>query len=273
METRRLSDNRASRPQPTKGQRKIKYMDVLNGKTAIVLGAGAPNNMGQAIAQRFTAEGASVMIGGRNADELARFAEKIGGAFTTCDITSEDDLDLLVSRTVDQFGKLDIAVNAAGLNQVKPFLDVSLSELRQVTDVQFIGAFQFMQAVLRQIADKGSIIHISSVTAHALLPNHAAYMATKAASDVLVRALAMEFGARGIRINSIAPGPTDDTPMAAGPLSDEATRRRITEATPLRRLGTAADIAEAALWLASDNAFITGEVLQINGGRAIHRLG
>ncbi len=254
-----------------KGSKRI--MGILDGKTALVLGAAAANNMGQAIAARFAAEGASVMVAGRDADELARFAARIGGASALCDITSESDLDALVAATLDRFGKIDIAVNATGLNQVRPFLDVSLEDLRHVTDVQFIGTFLFLQAVLRRIADNGSIIQISSVTASALLPNHAAYMATKAASDVLVKALASEFGARGIRVNSIAPGPTGDTPMAAGVLADAAVRQRISDSTPLRRLGTAADIAEAALWLAGDSNFITGEVLQVNGGRAIHRLG
>jgi len=248
-------------------------MGLLEGKVAIVLGAGSRNNMGQSIATRFAAEGASVMVSGRDAEELARLAGAIGGASRICDITSPVELDDLVSDTMDRFGKLDIAVNATGLNQVKPFLDVSLDELRRVTEVQFVGTFLFMQAILRQIADNGSIIQISSVSASALLPNHAAYMATKAAGDMLVRALASEFGARGIRANSIAPGPTEDTPMAAGVLADESVKQRIRDATPLRRLGTAADIAEAALWLASDGSFITGEVLQVNGGRAIHRLG
>ena len=248
-------------------------MGFLDGKVALVLGAGTANNMGQSIAARFAAEGASVMVAGRNADELARFAENIEGASRTCDITSKADLDELIASTLARFGKLDIAVNATGLNQVKPFLDVSIGELRRVTDVQFIGTFLFMQAVLRHIANNGSIIQISSVSASALLPNHATYMATKAASDVLVRALACEFGSRGVRVNSIAPGPTADTPMAASVLADPAMKQRISNATPLGRLGTANDIADAALWLASDHSFITGEVLQVNGGRAIPRLG
>lgn len=248
-------------------------MGMLEGKVALVLGAGTANNMGQSIATRFAAEGARVMVGGRDAGELARLADSFGGASATCDITRQSDLDALAAATVERFGGLDIAVNATGLNQVQPFLDVTPEDLRRVTDVQFIGTFLFMQAVLRRMADNGAIIQISSVSASALLPNHAAYMATKAAGDVLVRALASEFGARGIRVNSIAPGPTEDTPMAAGVLADEPVRQRIRDATPLRRLGTAADIAEAALWLASGNGFITGEVLQINGGRAIHRLG
>lgn len=247
-------------------------MGLLDGKVAVVLGAGSRSNMGQAIASRFAAEGALVMVGGRDETELARFAESVGGASRPCDITNEADLEALIAATVERFGRVDIAVNATGLNQVMPFLDVSLADLRRVTDVQFIGTFLFMQAVLRHIADNGSIIQISSVSAYALLPNHTAYMATKAAGDIVVRSLACEYGARGIRINSIAPGPTQDTPMAAAVLADDTIRQRISNSMPLRRLGTANDIAEAAVWLASDHSFITGEVLQVNGGRAIHKL-
>jgi NAD(P)-dependent dehydrogenase (short-subunit alcohol dehydrogenase family) len=244
----------------------------LRGKAALVLGAASPNNMGQAIAARFRDEGASVMVAGRNTAELERFAARVGASFHSCDITNEVQLEELADATVETFGTLDIAVNATGLNQVNSFLEVSPAELRRVIDVQLVGTFLFMQAILRRMSDNGSIIQISSVSASALLPNHAAYMATKAAGDVLVRALAVEFGARGIKVNSISPGATEDTPMAAKALSDAEFKERVRRAVPLGRLGTAADIAEAAVWLASSKSFVTGEVLQINGGRAIHQL-
>lgn len=248
-------------------------MGLLQGKVAVVLGAGTANNMGQSIARCFAREGASVMVAGRDKGELSRLAEQLGGDHAVCDITSPDDLAALMDRTVECFRKLDIAVNATGLNHVGPFLDMTLDDLRRVTEVQFTGTVLFMQSVLRRIADGGCIIQLSSVSATALLPNHAAYMATKAAGDVVVRALAHEFGERGIRINSIAPGPTEDAPMAAAILADEAVRQRIRAATPLRRLGKTEDVAEAALWLATDTCFMTGEVLQVNGGRALNRLG
>ena len=248
-------------------------MGQLEGKTALVLGAGTANNMGQSIAARLAKEGAAVMVAGRNDGELARFAAQIGGKSRRCDITSEDDLAMLVDETRRHFGGLDIAVNAAGLNLLKPFLDVTRAELERVVEVQLTGPFLFMQAVLRGISDGGSIIQISSVTASALMPNHAAYMATKAAADLVVRSVAAEFGHRGVRVNSIAPGLTEDTPMAGAALLDEALMARARRTTPLRRLGSAADVAEAAVWLASDGNFITGEVLQVNGGRGIHWLG
>ena len=247
-------------------------MPRLENKVALVLGAGSAGNMGQAIAARFAAEGASVLVAGRDGRELGRFAGTIGASYQACDITNKTDVDQLVANVIERHGRLDIAINAVGLNQVKPFLEVTETELRSVTDVQFIGLFHFMQAVLRVMANGGSIIQLSSVSASAFLPDHAAYMATKAAGDILVKALATEFGKRGIRVNSIAPGPTFDTPMAAGIMGNAAAVAQIKARIPLGRLGTAADIAEAALWLADDTCFITGEVIQVNGGRAIPRL-
>ncbi|SLK07895.1 SDR family NAD(P)-dependent oxidoreductase [Novosphingobium mathurense] len=247
-------------------------MGRLEGKVAVILGVGALRNMGQAIAQRYVREGAKVVLGVRDEAGVKPFADSLGAAVVHCDITSEADLKRLMNTAVERFGRLDIAVNASGATHFAPFLEEQIEDLRRITDIQFIGTFQFIQAALRVMADGGSVIQISSVTAIALLPNHATYMATKAAGDLVVSAVAAEFGARGIRVNSIAPGPTADTPMAAPLMANPTAREQRRSATPLQRLGTADDIAEAALWLATDENFITGQVLQVNGGRAIHRL-
>lgn len=241
-------------------------------KTVLVLGAATRGNMGQAIAARFAAAGAAVTVAGRDGRELHRFAQQIGAAHQPCDITDPASTTALADAAVRHHGRLDIAVNAVGLNQIKPFLAVTPADLRAITDVQFSGVFHFLQAVLGAISDGGSIIQISSVSARAVLPDHAAYMATKAAGDVLIKALALEFGSRGIRLNSIAPGPTIDTPMAAAIMNSSPAVAQLKARMPLGRLGTAEDIADAALWLASDPCFVTGEVIQVNGGRAIPRL-
>lgn len=212
------------------------------------------------------------MVAGRQTEELARFAASSGCAYRGCDIRCQESLAALIEETRRIFGGFDIAVNAAGANLVKPFLEVRSADLQRVIDVQFAGTFLFLQAALKRISDGGSIIQISSVSASALLPDHAAYMASKAAGDVLVKAAAVEFGSRGVRINSIAPGPTEDAPMAASVLADASVRAQIASRIPLGRLGTGRDVAAAALWLAGDDCFVTGEVLQVNGGRGIPRL-
>jgi len=116
--------------------------------------------------------------------------------------------------------------------------------------------------MIPEIQSGGSLITMSSVTASIVINDHAAYQGTKAGIDHVVRVLASEFGPRGIRVNSIAPALTD-TPMTAGL---DGLRDRARQRSPMRRLGTVEDIAAAAVWLSSDECFVTGETLQVNGG-------
>src|SRR3546814_6462046 len=171
----------------------MRIMGQRTGKVASVIGAATRDNMGQEIAAKLAGAGAKVMAAGRKADELTRISAAIGGAYRTCDVTDSLDLATLMSATRRELGGLDVAVNATGVNLVKPFLDVSEADLDRVIGVQLRGTFLFLQAVLREISDGGSIIQISSISASSLLPDHAAYMASKAAGAVLVRASAAAF--------------------------------------------------------------------------------
>ena len=221
--------------------------------------------MGQAIARRFAADGARVVVAGRQRKELKRLADEIGGVSCLCDITSESDLTRLAEFSSQRLGSLDIAVNCVGWSLFKPFLTTTNEELERILDVQFKGPFQFMQAVLRSMQDGGSIVQISSITSEILMPDHAAYMGTKAGIDHVVRAVANEFGARGIRINSISPGLTD-TPMAAQFKANTELYDLFMRHYPLGRHGTVDDVAAAAAWLVSDECFMTGQTLRVEGG-------
>ena len=245
-------------------------MGRLDGKVAIVLGAAGANNMGQTIAARFVKEGARVMVAGRHEKALKDCAERLGGAYALCDITNEDDLANLVAATLERFGRLDIGVNATGWGLLAPFLKTNQKQLRQMTDLQFIGPFMFMQALIRGMKDGGSLIQISSATATIMLDNHAAYMGTKAGTDHVVRCVANEFGKQGIRANSISPGITE-SPMTAQAFESEALVETFRKCYPLGRVGTSDDIAAAAVWLASDECFMTGQNLQVNGGLTLRR--
>lgn len=136
--------------------------------------------------------------------------------------------------------------------------------------VQFKGPFQLMQALVKVMQPGSSIIVISSATATIMLEQHAAYMGTKAGIDHVVRCVANEFGSKGIRANSIAPGVTR-TPMAGDSLAIPEVLQAFEAGYPLGRIGTVDDIAEAALWLASDACFMTGQTLQVNGGLTLRR--
>lgn len=245
-------------------------MQRLTGKAAVVLGAGSRGNMGQAIARRFRDEGAAVLVAGRNMDELRRFAAEIGGHAASCDITRREDVTALAAGARDAMGSVSIAVNATGWGLLKPFLETSDDELRRMTALQFIGPFQFYQEMIKIMTGGGSIIQISSATATIMLNDHAAYMGAKAGTDHVIRCVANEFGKRGIRANSISPGLTE-TPMTAAARQIPGLFECFRDSYPLGRIGTSADIAAAAVWLASDECFMTGENLQVNGGLTLRR--
>ena len=245
-------------------------MPRLQGKVAIVLGAAGRDNMGQEIARRFAAEGARVVVAGRHAEEMERFAATIGGSAMVCDITRKADLLALAAHAKAWGGHLDIAVNATGWGLLKPFLEITEDEIDRITALQFKGPHLFFQAVLEVMSQGGSIIQISSATAKIMLNDHAAYMGTKAGTDHVIRCIANEFGHRGIRANSLSPGLTD-TPMTAAGKAVPGLFDAFAARYPLGRIGTKADIAAAAVWLASDECFMTGENLQVNGGLTLRR--
>jgi NAD(P)-dependent dehydrogenase (short-subunit alcohol dehydrogenase family) len=242
----------------------------LKGKAALVLGASGRGNMGQAIARRYAAEGARLVVSGRNMSELLVLAEEIHGVAIACDITSSTDVEHLVRQTSMHLGGIDIAVNCVGLNLSRPFLETTASDLQRLYDVQFKGPFQFLQAVVRAMSNGGSIIQISSAASSLLLDDYAAYRGTKAAVDQVVRSVADEFGGRGIRVNTISPGLVH-TPMTEQVCASPAALHLFAQTSPLGRIATADEIAAAAVWLASDECFMTGESLQVSGGLPLRR--
>jgi NAD(P)-dependent dehydrogenase (short-subunit alcohol dehydrogenase family) len=250
-------------------------MGRLEGQGALVIGAANRDNMGQVIARRFAAEGATVVVAGRRMEELERFAAEIGGHALACDITDPHQVHALARSAKERLGQVDIALNATGWGLLKPFLETSVDELERITALQFKGPFYFLQAMVEVMANDrggrgGSIIQISSATATIMLNDHAAYMGSKAGTDHVVRCVAHEFGAVGIRANSISPGLTD-TPMTAEAKTVPGLFEAFRAGYPLGRWGTSEDIAAAAVWLASDECFMTGENLQVNGGLTLRR--
>ena len=240
-------------------------MGRLEGKRAVILGAAGKDNMGQVIAKRFRDEGADVLVAGRKEEELKSFSEAIGGHYALCDLTVEDDVNALAATATEKMGGIDIAINATGLGFLKPFLENTREELEMMSALQLVGPFQFYQAMIKAMKGGGSIIQISSATATIMLNDHAAYMGTKAATDHIIRCVAHEFGEQGIRANSISPGLTR-TPMTAGVDQVPGLVESFEARYPLGRIGTSEDIAAAAVFLASDECYMTGENLQVNGG-------
>jgi len=250
-------------------------MKRLDGKRAVIIGASSPDNMGQHIARRLLAEGADVLVSGRKADVLEGFAQATGCAALACDLVDEDSIAALADGAMARLGGIDIAINATGWGLLRPFLDNSRAELEAMTALQFVGPFQFFQAMVSKMAvsrggQGGSLIQISSATATIMLEDHAAYMGTKAGLDHVIRCIANEFGKDGIRANSISPGLTD-TPMTNEATAIPGLIEAFRPSYPLGRIGTSDDIAAAVVWLASDECFMTGQNLQVNGGLTLRR--
>ena len=244
-------------------------MSRLAGKVAVVLGAGGGGNMGQAIARRFANEGARVVVAGRSLGPLEELVGEIGGAALQCDITSRASIEALGEATIARFGRIDIAVDCVGLNLAAPFLETTEDQLSQLYQVQFKGPFQFLQVMVAAMRDGGSIIQISSAAGTVLLDDYAAYRGTKAGINEVVRSVADEFGARGIRVNSLSPGAVR-TPMTEAVCRTPALAV-FERSSPLGRLATVEEIAAAALWLAEDECFMTGENLQVSGGLLLRK--
>jgi 2-hydroxycyclohexanecarboxyl-CoA dehydrogenase len=247
-------------------------MGRLTGKTAVVLGAGGKDNMGQVMARKFTAEGAKVVVTGRQEAPLQELAAEIGGAYALCDITSKADIEAALKVAVDRFGGCQIAANCTGWAPLTPLLDTKEDELDKLMALQFKGSYFFMQVFAAWMAEHGggSIIQITSASTFCLIENHAAYIGVKAGADHVMKCFANEFGVKGVKVNSIAPGLTE-TPMTAQATAAPGLVDAFLKEYPMGRIGTSDDIANAAVWLSTDESFMTGQILQVNGGLTLRR--
>ncbi len=246
----------------------------LAGKTAVVVGAAGEGNIGQAIARRFAAEGAVVVVAGRRQAPLAALAAEIGGHFALADIRHRAEVEALRDTALGQLGgRVDILVNCAGVAPLTPLEKVSEEELELLSALQFKGVHHLLQAFVPVMAAHGggAILQVSSATTDRIIDDHAAYIATKAAGDALIRCIAYQYGKYGIRANSLVPGltlsPMTSGVFAAVPGFEAAFAREY----PLGRIGTAEDVAAAAVFAASDECFMTGEAFHVSGGLRLRR--
>jgi len=245
----------------------------LAGKVAIV--TGSSQGIGQSIAERFAKEGASIVIDYRDhaegADETQKLVEAAGGeaVIARADISSIDDIQALVDAGVKAFGKIDILVNNAGIEKRKEFWEVTEQEYDAVMEVNLKGAFFATQRVVRHLLETkrpGRIINVSSVHEELPFPHFASYCMSKGGMKMMTRDLAIELAPFGITVNSVAPGAIE-TPINRALLNDPSKLRPLMANIPLQRLGQPGDVAEAALFLASEGAsYITGTTLFVDGG-------
>jgi 3-oxoacyl-[acyl-carrier protein] reductase len=242
----------------------------LEGKTAIV--TGAARGIGLEIAMAFAAEGACVAVADLEVKDSAAAAAEIAaktGAKTLglgLDVSKEADCDRAIEETQKAFGKVDILVNNAGITKDNLVLRMKEADFDAVISVNLKGSFLMAKAASRLMlkARTGRIINISSVVGQSGQAGQANYSASKAGLIGLTKSLAREFAPRQVLVNAVAPG-FIRTRMTEG-LKDEA-KAKISEMIPLGRMGEPGEVAKAALFLAGDDsAYITGQVLAVNGG-------
>jgi glucose 1-dehydrogenase len=245
----------------------------LEGKVAVV--TGSSSGIGEGIARCFAREGAAVGIDyhshPQGAEALVKDIQQAGGKAVCCqaDVSKQDDVRRLIEATANQFGRLDIMVNNAGIEHQMPFVDMPLELFEQTIAVNLAGVWLGCQeAAKRMIAQGqgGRIINISSVHEEITMPGNAAYCASKGGVMMLMRTIAVELAPHKITVNNIGPGAVD-TPIDAATKADPEKYAALLREIPLGRMGQPDDIGQLATFLASDaGGYITGATLFIDGG-------
>ncbi len=246
----------------------------LKDKVSIV--TGASSDIGKAIAKRFAEEGSQVILIARDLQKLETARKEIGNeqltASMSCDLTNEAQVIQTVNQIIDSYGKIDVLVNNAGaINDPVHFHEMKDSEIKKIIDVNLFGIFHMTKIILSKMSEvkSGTIVNIGSISGERAIPrvHLAAYSATKAAVSMFTKAIAVEYARRHIRCNSVNPG-IINSGMIKPYLDDPQARKVIEERIPLVRIGEPIDVANAVLFLSSDEAnWITGTILNVDGGK------
>lgn len=242
----------------------------FTGKIAIVIGASAPGGIGWATAKAYAARGAKVVVAARRLAPLQELAATIGADAIQCDAAREEDLIALSQAVAERYGRIDFAVNCAGLPTNGDISSATVETLMPSLDVNYIGNVIFIRRMAEIMNDGGAITLISSTAVDRTMPPNFSYACAKAATECLARYAALEYGARGIRVNAVIPGLilTDLTaPMMDVPGAVEAFAREV----PMGRCGVPQDISDVIMWLSAPN-YITGVALPVSGGNQLTRL-
>lgn len=244
----------------------------LAGRVALITGGGT--GIGLEIARCMVQAGATVIITGRRESVLQESAAALGkgGNFLVNDVTDLSSIEGLVEQVEATYGPLDILVNNAGINMKKPALEVTDEDFSRIIHTNLNAVFALTRAAAKRMLARrsGTILMISSMAAYYGIDRVVAYAASKSAVEGMVKVLASEFSAHGVRVNAIAPGFIETEMSRTAMNSDPDRRDRAMRRTPMGKFGRPEDIGQAAVFLASDAArYITGVSLPVDGGNSI----
>lgn len=241
----------------------------LEGKVALIIGAA--RGIGKGVAQRFVEEGVKLVLADTDMRYGPATAEELGAAFIRTDISRMEDAEAAVALALDRHGRLDIMVQNAGIYPWQLLENTSSEDWDRVMGVNLRGSFNAARAALAPMKRQGSgrMLFTSSITGpHVTSPGHGHYSATKAGINGLIRAAALEFSGYGITVNGVEPG--NILTEGVQEQRDAAFIKSMEDAIPLGRLGTPRDVANAFLFLASDDAsYITGTTIVVDGGQLL----
>ena len=246
-------------------------MGRLDGKVALI--TGGESGIGLATARRFAAEGVALHLVGIDADALESAASELGALASVADVTSEDAVAAALAEGAERYGRYDVLFSNAGISgDIAPLVDFPSDGFARVLAVHVLGAFHVLKHGIPHVRDGGSIVITSSVVGLIGAPEIAAYATAKHAQVGLMRVAAKELAGRRIRVNTLHPGPTstpfqDDIEMRATGRPREEAEEAFNRMIPLGRHATPEEIADAVLFLASDeSAMITSHTLSVDGG-------
>ena len=245
----------------------------LTGKVALIVGGGG--GIGGAIAHALADFGARTIIADLNVEAARQVAQacarptNAGSLAVQIDVTNPELVRQVVTAVEAETGRIDILVNSAGINILRPFVDYTPDEWMRIININLSGVFYVSQAVARGMLARGygRIVTLGSVSSLLGHPRHAPYAATKGGIAIMTKAMATEWADKGITVNAIGPAYTV-TPLITDYIADPEYRAAVTATIPMGRLGTPQDIVGAAVYLCSDAAsFVTGQTLYVDGGR------
>ncbi len=237
---------------------------LLNNKIALV--TGSTNNIGLAVARAFSREGAKVVIHSRHEEESKKIAQELGGDYFAADVARPEKIEALFDHITKKHHRLDILVNCIAHSSKKDILETTLEEWQQIMAVNLTGYFICIQHAARMMKDNGGgvIINVSAASGERGSPGTAAYSVSKGAINALTRQAAADLAPHKIRVNGLISGIVG-TPLGKKEMGN---RKLEYDSIPLRRIGQPEDVAEAAVFLASEkSSYITGATLPVDGGR------